>query len=172
MILTQWIFTARFRPCDQVSMSFHRCCGRHSGSEEIGFMRDIIPTIQHYVCYSGIVVAVMCCTAAAACPVSVCQCEVIFYETTNAASFTGWIPLIDFGKSLSLRCEFVLKHRAEHAKAVIVGGFTKLQRASHTTKVYIFHKYGIILLGYRSTYRMAEVLALIGYMFMQKLNFM
>ena len=50
IILTQWIFTARFRPCDQVSMSFHRCCGRHSGSEEIGFMRDIIPTIQHYVC--------------------------------------------------------------------------------------------------------------------------
>ena len=50
MILTQWIFTARFRPCDQVSMSFHRCCGRHSGSEKIGFMWDIIPTIQHYVC--------------------------------------------------------------------------------------------------------------------------
>ena len=50
IILTQWIFTARFRPYDQVSMSFHRCCGRHSRSEESGFMRDIIPTIQHYVC--------------------------------------------------------------------------------------------------------------------------
>lgn len=50
IILTQWIFTARFRPYDQVSMSFHRCCGRHSMGEEIGFMRDIIQTIQHYVC--------------------------------------------------------------------------------------------------------------------------
>ena len=114
----------------------------------------------------------MCCTAAAACPVSVCQCEVIFYETTNAASFTGWIPLIDFGKSLSLRCELILKHRAKHTKTIVVSGFAKLQRASHTTKVYIFHKHGIILLGYRSTQRMAEVLSLVGCMLLQKANLM
>ena len=114
----------------------------------------------------------MCRAAGAACPDAVSKREVVFYETTNAAGFAGRIPLIDFGKGLSLRCEFILKHRAEHTEAIIVCGFTKLQGTSQTAQVDVFHKYSIILLGYRSTYRMAEVLALIGYMFMQKLNFM
>ena len=71
-----------------------------------------------------------------------------------------------------MRCELILKHRAEHTEAVIVCGFAKLQRTSQTEQVDVFHKYSVILLGYRSTYRMAEVLALVGYMFVQKLNFM
>lgn len=121
---------------------------------------------------AAVVVAVMCCTATAACPASVCQREVIFYKTTNAAGFAGRIPLIDFGKGLSLRCKLILKHCAEHTEAVIICGFTKLQRTSQAAQVDVFHEYGIIPLGYRGTYRMAEILALIGYMFMQKLNFM
>ena len=71
-----------------------------------------------------------------------------------------------------MRCELILKHCAEHTKAIIVCGFTKIQRARQTAQIDIFHEHGIILLGYRSTYRVAEVLALTGYMFMQKLNFM
>ena len=51
---------------------------------------------------------------------SVCQREVIFYKTTNAAGFAGRIPLIDFGKGLSLRCKLILKHCAEHTEAVII----------------------------------------------------
>ena len=117
-------------------------------------------------------VTVMCCTATAACPDTVSKRKVIFYRTTNAAGFAGRIPLIDFGKGLSLRCKLILKHRAEHTETIIVCGFTKLQRTRQTAQVDIFHEYGVILLGYRSTCRMAEVLTLIGYMFMQKLNFM
>ena len=114
----------------------------------------------------------MCCITGAACPDAVSKRKVVFHETTYAASLAGRIPLIDFGKSLSLRCELILKHCTEHTKAIIVCGFTKFQRTCQTAQIDIFHEYSIILLGYHSTYSMAEVLALVGYMLVQKLDFM
>lgn len=87
-----------FRPCYRVQWAFTAVAWRHSWGEN-WITRDRVPIILHCEC--------------------LWQRKVIFYKATNAAGFAGWIPLIDFGKSFSLRCEFVLKHRAEHTKTII-----------------------------------------------------
>ena len=109
-------------------------------------------------------------STSAACPDAVSKCKVILYETTYAASLAGWIPPVDFGESLSLRCEFILKHRAEHAEAIVISGFPQFQRTSQTAQIDVFHKYSVILFGYRSTCHMAEALALVGDMFLKDSN--
>ena len=68
-------------------------------------------------------VTVVCGSTSAARPDTVGKCEVVFYKAAHAACLAGWIPLIDFGKGLSLRCELILQHRAKHTEAIVVSGF-------------------------------------------------
>ena len=118
----------------------------------------------------SIVVTVVCGSTSTACPAAVSKCEVIFYKAAHAACLAGRIPLIDFGESLSLRCELILQHRAKHTEAIVVSRFPQFQRTSQAAQVDIFHEYSVILFGYRSTYRMTEVLALVGGMFLKNSN--
>ena len=119
-----------------------------------------------------VVVTVMYRAAAVASPHAISKREALFFKTAHMASFAGRIPLVYFGKGFALCFEFVLKHYTEHTKPVVVGGLAQLQGSCQVSKIQIFHIYGIVLLGYRSTQRMAEVLPLVGNFLMQKLGFM
>ena len=88
------------------------------------------------------------------------------------ASLTGRIPLVDFGEGLAECFEFILKHDPEHTKAIVISGFAQLQSTCQIPEVQIFDIDSIVLLGYRRTAFMAEVLPLVGNLLMKKLDFM
>ena len=119
-----------------------------------------------------VVVTVMYRAAAAASPHAISECEILFYKPAYMAGFAGRIPLVNLCQGFALCFEFVLKHYTEHTKPVVVGGLAQLQGSCQVSKIQIFHIYGIVLLGYRSTQRMAKVLPLVGNFLMQKLDFM
>ena len=119
-----------------------------------------------------VMVPVMASTTAGASPLSIGKGESLVQCATYMAHLTGREPLIDFSEDLSAIPEFIFQHAAKHPKTVIVGGLAKLQRASQSTQVDIFHKNSVVPLGYRGTQLLAEVPALIGYLLMEKLDSM
>lgn len=152
---------------------FHRCCDRHSrdlfvlcGNSLLHHLQASVPNVDCCV-----MVSVMMSSTTGTGPLSIGKGEPIIQRATYMAHLAGWKPLINFDKDFSAIPEFILQHVAEQPKTVIVGGLAQLQRTIHSAQVDIFHKNSITPFGYRGTQLLAEVPALIGYLLMEKLDF-